>query len=89
MWRLNIGSFEKACEKIKVEQPNKAYSVIQEEVKSKFLSDFAHFTPEAGRQIVKQSGVLNLPKWDIVNALVFDSIRKWKVVQLKTEEEIL
>jgi len=53
------------------------------------LSDFSQFIPEAGRQIVKQSGILILPKWDIVNALVFYSIRKQKDVQLKNEEEIL
>lgn len=53
------------------------------------MNDFSKFTPEAGRQIVKQSGVLILPEWDIVNALVFDSIRKQKDVKLETEEKIL
>ena len=41
LWRLNIGNFEKTCEKIKVEQLGKSDSIIKEEVKSKFLSDFA------------------------------------------------
>ena len=89
LWRLNIGNFEKTCEKVKAEQPDKSDSAIKEEVKSKFLNDFAQFTPEAGRQIVKQSGVLILPEWDIVNALIFYSIRKQKDVKLETKEKIL
>ena len=36
-----MGNFEKACEKIKAEQPDKPNLVIMEEVKSKFLSNFA------------------------------------------------
>ena len=63
-------NFEKACEKIKVEQLDKPDLVIKEGVKSKFLNDFAQFTPEAGRQIVRHSGVLPLPEWDIANFIV-------------------
>lgn len=76
LWRKNIRNFEKTCEKIKIEQPDKPDSIIKEEVKSKFLSDFSQFTPEAERKIVKQSGLLILPEWDIDNAMIFDSIRK-------------
>ena len=86
LWRLNIGNFEKTCEKLKAEQPDKLDSDIKEEVKSKFLNDFAKFTPEARRQIIRQSGVLVLPEWDIVNAMVFDLVRKQKDVQFKTKE---
>ena len=71
-----MGNFEKACEKIRTEKPNMLDSVIKEEVKSKILCDFAQFTLEVGRQIVKQSGVLLLLEWDIENAIVFDSVRK-------------
>ena len=88
-WRLNMRNFEKACEKIKAEQPDKPDLVIKEEVKSKFLSDFAQFTPEAGRQIVRQLGVLLLLEWDIENAIILDSVRKQKDVQLRTAKEIL
>lgn len=49
LWRKNIGNFEKTCEKIKEEKPDKSDSVIKEEAKSKFLSDFSQFTPEAWR----------------------------------------
>lgn len=52
-WRLNIWIFEKTCEKIKVDQPNRPDSIIKEEVKLKFWSDFGQFTPKAERQIVK------------------------------------
>ena len=38
---------------------------------------------------MKQSGVLLLPEWDIVNAIVFDSVRKQKDVQFRTIEEVL
>ena len=38
---------------------------------------------------MKQSGVLLLPKWDIVNAIVFDLVRKQKDVQFRTTEEVL
>ena len=89
LWRLNIGNFEKACEKIKVEQPCKLDSFIKEKVKSKFLSDFAQFTPKAGRKLVKQLWVLIFPEWDIVNAMIFYSIRKEKDVYYKTKEEVL
>ena len=85
LWRLNIGNFERTCEKIKADQPDKSDSIIKEEVKSKFLNDFAQFTREAGRQIVRQSGVLIISEWDIVNAMVFYSIRKQKDVQFKTK----
>ena len=89
LWRFNMGNFEKACEKINAEQPDKLEPVIKEEVKSKILSDFSQFTPEAGRQIVKQSGVLLLLEWDISNAIVFDSVRKQRDVKLRTAEEVL
>ena len=77
------------CEKIKVDQLDRSDSIFKEDVKSKFLSDFSQFTPEAGRQIVKQLGVLILPEWDIANAMIFDSISKEKDVQYNIEEEIL
>ena len=79
-----MGNFEKMCKKIKLEHPDKLDFVIEEEVKSKFLSDFARFTPEARRKILKQLGVLLLPEWHMVNALVFDSVRKQKDVQFRT-----
>ena len=79
-WRLNIGNFEKTCEKIKIEQPDKSDFAIKEEVKFKFLKDFAQFTPKAGRKVTKQSGFLILLEWDIVNAMVFYLVRKQKDV---------
>ena len=35
---------------------------------------------------MKQSGVLLLLEWDIVNAMVFDSVRKQRDVQFRTKE---
>ena len=89
LWRSNIGNFEKTCKRIKAEHPDKSDSAIEEEVKSSFLNDFARFTPEAGRKILKQSGVLLLPEWDIANAIVFDSVRKQRDVKFRTTEEVL
>ena len=48
LWRRYIGNFEEKCKAIKAEQPNKLDSKIEEEVKAKFLEDFAQF-PKAGR----------------------------------------
>lgn len=88
-WRRNIGNFENVCKKIKEEHLVKLDSIIEEEVKSIFLSDFSQLIPKVGRQLVKESGVLTLAEWDIANVVIFNSIRKENNVQYQTEEEIL
>ena len=71
LWRNNIGNFEAKCKTIKIEKPNKLDFKIEEEVKDKFLEDFSQLTPKARRWLVKELGVLILPKWDIANAIIF------------------
>ena len=38
------------------------------------IKEFQSLTPEEGREMVRASGVLLLPNWDIENALIFNSI---------------
>jgi hypothetical protein len=49
LWRRNIGNFEAKCKTIKIEQPNKLDSKIEEEVKAKFMEEFSQLTLEVGR----------------------------------------
>ena len=38
---------------------------------------------------MKDLGVFILPKWDIANVIIFDTVRKAKDTQFKIEEEVL
>lgn len=39
--------------------------------------------------MLRDLGVMPLPKWDITNAMIFDTVRKEKDTHFKTEEEVL
>lgn len=45
--------------------------------------------PEGGKQLLKDSGVLLLKEWDIANATIFDTVKKSKDAQFRTEGEVL
>lgn len=53
------------------------------------MEEFSQVTSEGGRQLLKDSGILILPEWDIANAMIFDIVRKEKDTQFKTKEEVL
>ena len=38
------------------------------------MQDFQNITPEEGRKMIKAASVLLLPNWDIVDALIFNSV---------------
>lgn len=40
------------------------------------MEEFKAITTEKGREMVAKAGVLILPEWDIVDALVLDGVRK-------------
>ena len=71
MWRKSISNFEEKCKRLKTEQPGRHESEIEEEIKANFIEEFAQITPKGGTQILKDSGVLLLPEWDIANAIFF------------------
>ena len=62
-------------------------SEIEEGVKGKFMEEFSQLTPKGGRKLLRDLGVLISPKWDIANAMIFDSIRKEKDTQLKLKKK--
>lgn len=47
------------------------------------MQEFSSLTPEEGRKMIRSARVLLLPNWDIVDAMVFNTITK----KLSTEEK--
>lgn len=76
VWRKYIGQFKERCKKGKVEQPHKDASTVEAEIKQEMLREFEAITPEQGRKLIADAGVLILPEWDIADALIFDVVRK-------------
>lgn len=76
LWKQNIDQFKTRCEQRKSEQPLKITTQVEEEVKQEMMEEFKEITPEKGREMVAKVGVLILPEWDIVDALVLDAVRK-------------
>ena len=69
-------NFEQRCNRIKEEQLDvEAYS-IEKVVKEELIRSFDAITLEAGRELLKDAGILILPEWDIANAMVFDAMRR-------------
>ena len=58
---------------MKVEHPKIEDAAIQTQIKEEMIKEFQSLTPEEGREMVKASGVLLLPNWNIVDALIFNS----------------
>lgn len=76
VWKQHIDKYNARCEKRKVQQPNKDPGLVDEEIKQEMMEEFKTITPEQGRDMVAQAGVLILPDWDIADALVLDAVRK-------------
>ena len=81
-------NFQLKCKKIKVEQPNVEEHVIENVVKDELTRSFDDITPEGGKILLKDAEILILPEWDIVNAIVFDSVRREGQERFRIEEEV-
>ena len=57
-------------------------------MKAEVIEEFKNITPEEGRQLVNQAGVLIFPEWDITNAVAFSAIMKSKNPFQDSEEEV-
>lgn len=73
-WRKNIGKYEERCNKLKVEHPEIEDVAIQTQIKDEMIKEFQSLTPKEGREMVRASGVLLLPNWDIADALIFNLV---------------
>ena len=69
-----MNNFEERCKKLKAEHPKMDEVSIQNQIKEQMIQEFQNITPKEGRQMVKSSNILLLPNWDIVDALIFNSI---------------
>ena len=82
-------NFEARCKKVKIEQPNREESKIEEEIQENLLKDFDNITHEAGRQLLNDAIILILPEWDTENAIVFHIVRKKTTTKYRTKEEAM
>ena len=71
-----------------MEQSNKKDFEIEEEVKDNFMEEFGQIIPKWGRKLLRDLGIVALPKWDIENSMIFYIVRKAKDTLFKTEEEV-
>ena len=69
---MNI--FEERCKKLKIEHLEIDEASIQGCINEEMLKEFQNISPNKRRQMVKASNILLLPHWDIVDALVFNSV---------------
>lgn len=76
--RNNIELFEAKCKKVKIEQPTRQDSGIEEEVKVNMMQEFNQITLSGGRRLLKDLGVMILLERDTVDVMIFDVVRKEK-----------
>ncbi len=72
---------------MKIEHPKMDEASIQNQIKEQMMQEFHNITPEEGRQMVKNSNILLLPNWDIVDALIFNSISNRMELQDPNKKE--
>ena len=65
LWRTNMHNFQLKYKKIKAKQPDVEDFAIEEVVKDELTKDFNDITPEGGRILLKEVGILICPEWDI------------------------
>lgn len=75
-WRNNIEKFEEICNKRKAKHPKKEDAVIHDEIKDEMMQEFIILTHEEGRRMIKSSGVLLFPNWNITDAMNFNTVTK-------------
>ena len=73
-WWAKMGKFEEKCNKLRTEHLGMDETTLQNQVKEEMMKEFQNISPEEGRNMVKASNILLLPNWDIVDALIFNSI---------------
>ena len=73
---------------MKAEQPDVEDSTIEEVVKEELTQGFNDITPEGSRILLKDVRIHIFSKWDINNAIIFDSVRRESQEKFKTEEEV-
>ena len=88
LWRISMHNIQLKCKKIKAKQPDVEESTIEEVVKDELTQIFDDITPEGGRLLLKDAGILILLEWDIANAMVFDAIRREGQTRFKIEEKV-
>ena len=88
LWRTNMHSFQLKSQKIKAEQPDVEDSTIEEVVKDELTKDFNDITPEGGRILLKEAGILILLEWDIANAIFFHLVKREGQAKFKIEEDV-
>ena len=81
-------NFQLKCKKIKVEQPDVEESTIEEVVKDELTKSFEDITPDVGRELLKNVGIIILLEWDISNVMVFDAVRREGQPRFRIEEEV-
>ena len=81
--------FEERCKNMKVEHPEMDEASIQNQIKEKMMQEFQNITPEEGRQMVKAANILLFPNWDIVDALIFNSMSNNLGLQDPNNKEFL
>ena len=66
--------FEERCKNVKIEHLEMDEASIQNEIKEQMMQEFQNITLEEGTHMVKVANVLLLPNWDIVDALILNSV---------------
>ena len=88
-WRENMHIFEERCKNVKTNNLEMDEASIQKKIKEQMMQEFQNITPEEGRHMVKAANVLLLPNWDIVDALIFNSVSNDLELQDPNKKEFL
>ena len=64
-------------------------ATIQTQIKDERITEFQILIPKEGREMVRASGVLLLPNWDIADALIFNYVSNKLKTLDQNKEEIL
>ena len=82
-----MNNFEERCIKLKAEHPEMDEKSIQNHIKEEMSKEFHNISPKEGRHMVKSSNIFLLPNWDIVDALVLNSISNRLNLQDQNKED--
>ncbi|XP_059069368.1 uncharacterized protein LOC131859520 [Cryptomeria japonica] len=75
---MNIEEYKGRITEKKAQRLDRLDQENQEEVKNEMMEEFEKIIANERKKIIREAGVLILPKWDIADAVAFDTIRMSK-----------
>lgn len=76
VWRAMNGEYATLVQTRRSESLEKPQEVVVAKVQDELRAKYSNIFAEEGRALVRKSGVLLLPEWDLASAIAFDTVRR-------------